>query len=116
MPGRNAWRPMPLVLAALALVAAPDTQAASAASRAGLAHHDGALVALGGGRRAEAEQLVRSAGGRLVSARLRLWRLSGRVAAHLAPRLERLGALRYAEPERARLEGFHFTDPLAQPD
>jgi subtilisin family serine protease len=27
-----------------------------------------------------------------------------------------MGALRYAEPERARFESIHFTDPLAQPE
>jgi hypothetical protein len=100
---------------ALALVLAHPAAAGSGApTSAQLAAHDGALVALDGDTRAE--NLVTAAGGCLVSSRLHLWRLPGRVAARLVPRLQRLGALRYAEPERARPEGVHFTDPLAGPD
>ena len=101
---------------ALALALAHSAAAARPAvpTSGGLAAHDGALVALNGDARADA--LVRAHGGRLVFGRLDLWRLRGSTAARLVPRLRRLGALRYAEPERARLEGVHFVDPLAGPD
>jgi hypothetical protein len=108
---RTARRLLPLALAVLMLVPAAE---ARESARSGLARHDAALIALQG--RGGAERLVRSAGGRLVSERLRLWRLGGPAAAHVVPRLERMGALRYAEPERARFEAIHFTDPLAQPE
>jgi Subtilase family len=111
---RTARRLLRLALAVLVLVPAADARENEQASPVALGRHDGALVALDGPP--GPERLVRSAGGRLVSARLRLWRLSGRAAARLVPRLERLGALRYAEPEYERLHGIHFTDPLAQPD
>jgi Subtilase family len=111
---RTARRLLALALVVLVLVPAAGARETDQASPVGLARHDAALIALDGPR--GAERLVRSAGGTLVSARLRLWRLTGPAAARLVPRLERMGALRYAEPERERLEGIHFTDPLAQPD
>ena len=107
---RAARRLVPLALAVLVLVPAAE---AREGARVGLARH-AALVALQG--HGGAERLVRSAGGQPVSGQLRLWRLGGPAAARLAPRLERMGALRYAEPERARFRAIHFTDPLAQPD
>ncbi|MCP9486639.1 MAG: S8 family serine peptidase [Gaiellaceae bacterium MAG52_C11] len=79
-----------------------------------LAASEEALVALTG--HARAARLVRSRGGRLLSARLRLWKLSGAAAARLVPELERLGALRYAEPSRRRDTLVRFTDPLSTPD
>ncbi len=60
--------------------------------------------------------LVRVHGGELLSPELRIWRLPGSAAARLVPELERLGALRYAEPSRRRDSLVRFTDPLASPD
>ena len=79
-----------------------------------LASADAALVALE--PNVAAERLVRSAGGKRVSPRLGIWELRGRVAAGLLPRLEQLGALRYAEPARARAALVRFTDPLSTPE
>jgi subtilisin family serine protease len=79
-----------------------------------LASADAALVALEPS--AAAERLVGSAGGEQVSARLGIWELRGSAAARLVPRLERLGALRYAEPARARGALVRFTDPLSTPE
>jgi Subtilase family len=110
LPRAVAVGPIALALA----LASPAAASPQATAPARLAKHDGALVALNGNARAE--RLVRASGGRLVSGRLDIWRLRGTVAARLVPRLERLGALRYAEPERARPEGVHFTDPLSGPD
>jgi hypothetical protein len=75
-----------------------------------LAATEDALLALTSD--AQAARLVRSRGGQLVSPRLRIWRLRGAAAARLVPELERLGALRYAEPSRRR-DSLRFTDPLA---
>jgi hypothetical protein len=79
-----------------------------------LAASDVALVALESDARAE--RLVRAGGGRLVSPQLRIWKLDGTAAARLVPELERLGALRYAEPARPRDALVRFTDPLATPE
>ncbi len=79
-----------------------------------VAASEDALVALTGDERAT--RLVRARGGRLLSPRLRLWQLDGAVAARLVPQLERLGALRYAEPSRRRDSLVRFTDPLSTPD
>ena len=64
----------------------------------------------------DAERLVRASGGSLLSARLRIWKLDGSAAARLVPELERLGALRYAEPSQTRHSLVRFTDPLATPE
>jgi hypothetical protein len=109
---RAARRLLPLALVVLVLVPAADARQEGA--RAVLGRHDAALIALH--RQGAAERLVQSAGGQLVSGPLRLWRLGAPAAARLVPRLERMGALRYAEPERARFRAIHFTDPLAQPE
>ncbi len=79
-----------------------------------LAATETALVALTGDARAA--RLVRARGGRLISPQLRIWKLRGIAAARLVPELERLGALRYAEPSRRRDSLVRFTDPLATPD
>ena len=63
-----------------------------------------------------AARLVRARGGRLISARLRIWKLDGAAAARLVPVLERRGALRYAEPSHRRDSLVRFTDPLATPE
>ncbi len=58
-----------------------------------------------------------TAGGSLVSGRLGLWSVSGAVAARLVPRLQALGALRYAEPDRRwRTLALPYTDRYAAPD
>ncbi len=84
------------------------------AALAELAAADTALVALEPS--ADAERLVRSAGGKRVSAGLGIWEVPGRAAADLVPRLKRLGALRYAEPARSRDALVRFTDPLSTPE
>jgi len=110
--------------AALALVAALALPAQAAGggvqappipsgrSLAALVANDHALLALRGGPRAE--RLVAAAGGRLVSAALRLWRVDGGAAARLVPALSRRGLLRYAEPDRVRARDEHLDqgDPL----
>jgi hypothetical protein len=65
---------------------------------------------------ARAERLVRSAGGVPVAAALDIWKLDGAATARLLPRLERLGALRYAEVSQRRDELVRFTDPLSTPE
>jgi hypothetical protein len=65
---------------------------------------------------ARPERLVRSAGGVPVAAALGIWKLDGAATARLLPRLERLGALRYAELSQRRDELVRFTDPLSTPE
>jgi hypothetical protein len=110
-----------LVVLVCAALLAPGAQAVtfSAAIPTGralsqLAAADSANVALEADARAA--RLVQARGGRLISARLRIWRLGGAAAARLVPELERLGALRYAEPSRPRDSLVRFTDPLATPE
>ncbi|MBA2331566.1 MAG: S8 family serine peptidase [Actinobacteria bacterium] len=112
-----------LVLAAVLVVSAGAASSASAVTFAAavpsgralsqLAKADDALVALTGDERAA--RLVRARGGRLISPELRLWKLSGGAAARLVPELQRLGALRYAEPSRRRDSLVRFVDPLSSP-
>ena len=47
-----------------------------------------------------AERLVADQGGTILSPGLHIWRLRSETATRLLPRLRRLGALRYAEPDR----------------
>ncbi len=79
-----------------------------------LAAADVGLVALSGDP--QATRLVRARGGRLISPRLRIWKLDGAVAARIVPELDRLGALRYAEPSRRRDSLVRFVDPLSSPN
>jgi Subtilase family len=115
LPRAVAWVQVVFAAAFVATALLPPPAAASAAPRSSpaseLARHRTAVVALDGDRRAQ--QLVRRAGGRVVSDRLQLWELPGRTAARLEPRLRALDALRYAEPARERPNGVHFTDPLS---
>lgn len=97
-------------LAAVLVTASP----AYALPLSKLAKADDALVALEPDARAE--RAVRAAGGVLVSAPLGIWQLDGDAAARLVPRLEGLGALRYAEVSRPRTELVRFTDPLTTPE
>jgi subtilisin family serine protease len=100
-----------LVPTAHAVTFAPAVPAGAALAE--LAAADTALVGLWPG--AAAERLVRAADGRRLSPRLGVWQLDGRAAARLLPRLQELGALRYAEPARRRDALVRFTDPLATP-
>ncbi len=97
-------------IAAVLVTAAP----AHAIPLSALAQADDALVALEPDPRAE--RLVRAAGGVAVSRPLGIWKLQGHAAARIVPRLEGLGALRYAEASQRRDELVRFTDPLATPE
>lgn len=77
----------------------PPPLPSSPRTLAGLEHYEHVLVALNRG--AGGEALVRRAGGRLLSARLALWRVPGRGVSTLIGRLTAAGALRYVEPDRA---------------
>lgn len=110
-----------LVILACAALLAPGARALtfSAAVPTGralsqLAAADSANVAIEADARAV--RLVRARGGRLISARLGVWKLSGKAAAQLVPELKRLGVLRYAEPSRRRDPNVRFGDPLATPE
>ena len=97
---------------AAAVTFAPAVPSGRALSQ--LAATEAALVALTSDERAA--RLVRERGGELLSPQLRLWKLRGAAAARLVPELERLGALRYAEPSRRRDSLVRFTDPLSTPE
>ena len=97
-----------LVLAALASVPVAH---AGGSGTSELAAAKSALVSIESD--AQAERIVRRAGGERVAPQLGIWKLSGRAAARVAPRLERLGVLRSAEPTRRRDALVRFTDPLA---
>lgn len=93
----------------------PATLALGSRALAGLAAAPRALVAID--RSPRAERTVRAAGARLVSRRLGLWSLPGAAAAALVPRLQELGALRYAEEDRPRRPlALPYTDPYATPE
>jgi Subtilase family len=110
-PGRRLWVAAILAVLAFCAPSSAGVGPPRTAAEAGLAGHEHIVIALDGNARAAA--LARSAGARLVSKRLQLWRLSGAVATRLLPRLRRLDAVRYAEPERPRPNGVRFIDPLA---
>jgi hypothetical protein len=61
-----------------------------------------------------AERLVAGQGGALVSSELAVWEVGGGAAGRLVPELERLGLLRYAEPNYVRRAVGHLDggDPL----
>lgn len=108
-----------VVLGALALAPAAQAVTFSAAVPSGralsqLAGADTALVSIEADPRAE--RIIRAAGGTRVAAPLGIWKLAGSAAARLVPQLERLGALRSAEPSRSRDALVRFTDPLATPE
>jgi hypothetical protein len=124
LPGPHARSRSGVLCALLATLVAPAAATATTApwtttrgpapAVSQLAAAEEAIVALEAG--AEAEALVRAAGGRRVSPELRLWALPGRAAARLVPRLERLGALRYAEPAARRRSTLRLSDPFATPE
>lgn len=64
-----------------------------------------------------AERLVADRDGTIVAPELHIWRLRSPEAQRLIPRLRRMGALRYAEPDRPVFRQGHLTggDPLAAP-
>jgi subtilisin family serine protease len=64
-----------------------------------------------------AERLVSDHGGAILSPGLHIWRLPSATARRLLPRLRRLGALRYAEPDRPVRRHGHLNggDPLVAP-
>jgi hypothetical protein len=64
-----------------------------------------------------AERLVANHGGTILSPGLHIWRLRSGTANSLLPRLRRLGALRYAEPDRPVRSNSHLNggDPLVAP-
>jgi subtilisin family serine protease len=106
-------------LAALALVPAAEAVGFAPAVPSGralsqLAAAETALLSVGDDPRAE--RLLRAAGAARVAPQLGIWTLPGRAAAPLVGRLERLGALRSAEPSRPRDALVRFTDPLSAPD
>ena len=110
------------VVLALLIVAAPSPAQAAPAARLPT---DGEVAALGDyghtmlGLRAHprAERLLAASGGTIVTPELHIWRLPSRTAQGLIPRLRRLGALRFAEPDRPVARQAHLpgTDPLAAP-
>ena len=102
-----------VLVASIAAVLATAAPAHALASAQGAVTKE-TLVALTPDVRAE--RLVRSAGGVPVAAALDIWKLDGAAAARLLPRLERLGALRYAEASQRRDALVRFTDPLSTPE
>jgi hypothetical protein len=81
---------------------------------ASLADESHALVQVERGRAAEAAPRLRAAGGTVVSARLRIWRLPSRAAAAVVPALAVEGLLSDFEPDRPRYRTDHLDagDPL----
>lgn len=79
---------------------------------AALSSHPHVLLAVEPGL--DAERLVAGQGGVLVSSSLNVWRVGGGASARLVPELDRLGLLRYAEPDRVRRLTSHLElgDPL----
>ena len=102
-----------VLVASIATVLATAAPAHAVASAQGTVTRE-TLVALEPDVRAE--RLVRSAGGVPVAHALDIWKLDGAAAARLLPRLERLGALRYAEASQRRDALVRFTDPLSTPE
>jgi subtilisin family serine protease len=110
------------VLVALLVLAAPTSaQAAPAAvvptGRSLQALGDFSYTLLGLRPDPAAERLVASKGGTILAPELHIWRLPSGTARTLIPRLERTGALRYAEPDRPVVRSGHLDlgDPLAAP-
>lgn len=64
-----------------------------------------------------AERLLAARGATILAPELHIWRLRSAEAKRLLPRLERLGALRFAEPDRPIRRHGHLNggDPLAAP-
>jgi Subtilase family len=108
------------VVLALLMVAAPSPAQAAPAARAPTDREVTALREYGHtmvGLRADpsAERLVASHGGTIVAPDLHIWRLSSAAAQRLIPRLRKMDALRFAEPDRPVARQAHLpgTDPLA---
>ncbi len=110
------------VVLALLFVAAPaPAQAAPAAqvptNREVAALGDFGHTMLGVRADAAAERLIAANRGTIVAPDLHIWRLPSDAAQRLIPRLRRLGALRFAEPDRPVARESHLpgADPLAAP-
>ena len=110
------------VVLALLFVAAPaPAQAAPAAQvptdREVAALGDFGHTMLGVRADAAAERLIAANRGTIVAPDLHIWRLPSDAAQRLIPRLRRLGALRFAEPDRPVARESHLpgVDPLAAP-
>lgn len=110
------------VFLALLFMAAPSPAQAVPAARVptdrevtALAEYGHSLLGVRGDARAE--RLLAANGGTIVAPDLHIWRLPSGAAQRLIPRLRKLGALRYAEPDRPVSGQSHLpgTDPLAQP-
>jgi subtilisin family serine protease len=114
-------RRLGVVVALLVLAAPSPAQAGPAAAiptgRAFTALEDYRFTLLGLEADPAAERLVAARGGTIVAPELHIWRLRSREAQRLIPRLERLGTLRYAEPDRPVFRHGHLEggDPLAAP-
>ena len=114
-------RRLGVVLALLVLAAPSSAQAAPAAAiptgRELLALGDYRFTLLGLKADPAAERLVAGRGGTILAPDLHIWRLRSADAQRLIPRLERRGALRYAEPDRPVFRQGHLNggDPLAAP-
>jgi Subtilase family len=114
-------RRLGVVLALLGMVAPSPAQAAPAAAiprgpeLASLGEFRYTLLGLEAAP--AAERLIAGRGGTLVAPDLHIWRLRSAEAQALVPRLERLGALRFAEADRPVFRDGHLTggDPLASP-
>ncbi|HEV3478258.1 MAG TPA: S8 family serine peptidase [Gaiellaceae bacterium] len=115
-------RRLGVVLAVLVLTAPGTADAAPAAAiptgRAFEALADYRYTLLGLEAAPAAERLIAARGGTIVSSELHIWRLPSAQAQRLIPRLQRSGALRYAEPDRPVSETGHLNggDPLAAPE
>jgi hypothetical protein len=114
-------RRLGVVLALLVLTAPGSAEGAPAAAipagRALEALSDYRFTLLGLEADPAAERLVSDRGGTIVAPELHIWRLRSRDAQRLIPRLQRLGALRYAEADGPVFRHGHITsgDPLAAP-
>ena len=103
-------------------VAAPSPAQAAPAARVPTGSELAALGAYGHttlGLRADAraERLLAAGGGTIVAPELHIWRAPSATAQGLIPRLRRMGALRFAEPDRPVPRQAHLpgADPLAAP-
>jgi hypothetical protein len=114
-------RRLAVVLALLVLAAPSSAEAAPAAAIPtvhGLARlQEYRFTLIGLEAVPAAERLVADRGGTIVAPELHIWRLPSTDAKRLLPRLELLGALRYAEPDRPVFRQGHLNggDPLAVP-
>lgn len=110
------------VVLALVVMAAPSPAEAAPAAviptgRALEALSDYRFTLLGLEPNPVAERLLAGHGATILSTELHIWRLRSATATRLVPRLRKLGALRYAEPDRPVHRHGHLNggDPLVAP-